>query len=119
MNLLYNAASIPSALMFAALNEQDLLCRAFGRVVAGDPLDREVGDLKGVSAPGGNDLFTYLRLNAELSTKGLSALGLDDVEPEAVQQLDSIEHVGDLRRVGKAVVDKNVRAAHFAGFLGR
>lgn len=30
MNLLYNAGSIPSALMYAALNEQDLLCRAFG-----------------------------------------------------------------------------------------
>ena len=30
MNLIYNANSIPSALMFAALNEQDLLCRLFG-----------------------------------------------------------------------------------------
>src|SRR6516225_7044646 len=27
MNLLFNASAIPSALMFAALNEQDLLCR--------------------------------------------------------------------------------------------
>ena len=26
MNLIYNASSIPSALMFAAQNEQDLLC---------------------------------------------------------------------------------------------
>jgi hypothetical protein len=30
MNLIYNASSIPSALMFAALNEQDFLCRVFG-----------------------------------------------------------------------------------------
>jgi patatin-like phospholipase/acyl hydrolase len=30
MNVLYNATSIPSALMFAALNEQDFLCRVFG-----------------------------------------------------------------------------------------
>ena len=30
MNLIYNATSIPSALMYAALNEQDLLCRIFG-----------------------------------------------------------------------------------------
>src|SRR6516162_3502599 len=30
MNLLFNATAIPSALMFAALNEQDLLCRVFG-----------------------------------------------------------------------------------------
>jgi hypothetical protein len=40
MNLIYNAGSIPSALMFAALNEQDLLCRVFGKCLAGDPLDR-------------------------------------------------------------------------------
>ncbi|HEX6913578.1 MAG TPA: patatin-like phospholipase family protein, partial [Longimicrobium sp.] len=36
MNLLYNAGSIPSALMFAASNEQDLLCRVFGDCRAGD-----------------------------------------------------------------------------------
>ena len=44
MNLLFNATTIPSALMFAALNEQDLLCRVFGNCLAGDPLDRELGD---------------------------------------------------------------------------
>ena len=36
MNLLFNAATIPSALMFAALNEQDLLCRVFGDCRSGD-----------------------------------------------------------------------------------
>src|SRR5690606_11238382 len=41
MNLLYNAGSIPSALMYAALNEQDMLCRVFGDCRHGDPLDRE------------------------------------------------------------------------------
>jgi hypothetical protein len=30
MNLLYNARSIPKALMRAALEEQDFLCRTFG-----------------------------------------------------------------------------------------
>ena len=45
MNLLFNATTIPSALMFAALNEQDLLCRVFGDCLAGDPLDRELGSL--------------------------------------------------------------------------
>jgi uncharacterized protein len=30
MNLLFNATTIPSALMLAALTEQDLLCRVFG-----------------------------------------------------------------------------------------
>ncbi len=76
MNLIYNASSIPSALMFAAANEQDFLCRVFGRTRCGDPLDREVGDLIGPASPlpGGRvsgpvqpKLFTYMRYNAELT----------------------------------------------------
>src|SRR5437588_4134025 len=47
MHLLFNAKSIPSALMYAALNEQDLLCRVFGKCLFGAPLDREIGDLIG------------------------------------------------------------------------
>jgi uncharacterized protein len=60
MNLLFNASTIPSALMFAALNEQDFLCRVFGKCLAGDPLDREVGDMLGSAGPLAKDakLFT-------------------------------------------------------------
>jgi uncharacterized protein len=35
MHLLFNATNIPSALMYAALNEQDFLCRVFGDCVVG------------------------------------------------------------------------------------
>ncbi len=117
MNLLYNAGSIPSALMYAALNEQDMLCRIFGKCLAGDPLDREVGTLIGAKGPvGPGKLFTYMRYNAELSTDGLKALGLGDIKPENVQKLDSVEHVADLQRVGQAVA-RNVQPAHFVGFV--
>jgi uncharacterized protein len=62
MNLLYNAGSIPSALMYAALNEQDMLCRVFGNCLAGEELDREVGTLIGARGPvGPGKLFTYVR----------------------------------------------------------
>jgi hypothetical protein len=116
MNLLYNASSIPSALMFAALNEQDFLCRAFGKCLAGDTLDREVWDMIGKRGPVQPKLFTYMRYNAELTDEGLRALGLSDIEPKNVQQLDSVEFVGDLQRVGKAVAEQKVKAEHFAGF---
>jgi hypothetical protein len=119
MNLLYNAASIPSALMFAALNEQDLLCRVFGRCRHGAPLDLEVGAL--VDPPGSGPgplpkLFTYMRYNAELTRKGLAELGLPHVNPEHVQQLDSVEHIGELQEVGRKVAAQ-VDRAHFDGFL--
>ena len=116
MNLIYNASSIPSALMFAALNEQDLLCRVFGKCLVGDPLDREVGDLVGARGPIASRLFTYARYNAELTTTGLAALGLTDIAPVDVQQLDSVAHVKELQRVGEAVA-KKVQAAHFDGFV--
>ena len=88
MNLLYNAGSLPSALMHAALNEQDTLCRVFGKCLAGDDLDREVGNLIGAKGPvGPSKLFTYMRYNAELTREGLDALGLNDIDPEDVQQL--------------------------------
>ncbi len=116
MNLIYNATSLPSALMFAALNEQDLLCRVFGKCVAGDLLDREVGDMIGKTGPVRPKLFTYARYNAELTRSGLDALGLSDIQPEHVQQLDSVQYVRELQRVGQAVASR-IKAQHFEGFL--
>lgn len=119
MNLLYNASRIPSALMFAALNEQDMLCRAFGKCLVGEDLDRELRDLKGHTGPLDRKLFTYMRYNAELTVGGLRRLTpeLADIRPRNVQKMDSTEHVEDLMRVGRAVADKYVRIEHFEGFL--
>ena len=116
MNLLYNAGSVPSALMFAALNEQDMLCRIFGKCLAGDALDREVGDLIGQGGPVRSKLFTYMRYNAELTRGGLDVLGLNDMDPTAVQKLDAVENIPELQRVGKAVASK-VNPEHFSGFI--
>lgn len=118
MNLVYNATSLPSALMYASLNEQDLLCRAFGKCLAGDPLDREVGDLIKKQGPAKPKLFTYVRYNAELTSTGLKSLGLGNIKPKDVQQLDSVEHVKELQAVGKAVGEKKVKRDHFTKFLG-
>lgn len=117
MNLLYNASSIPSALMSAALNEQDLLCRVFGRCLAGETLDLEVGDLKDVKKPVGlNKFFTYMRYNAELTSEGLKKLGLAQIDPKHVQQLDSVEYIRELQQVGQAV-SKQVKTEHFKEFV--
>jgi len=91
--------------MFAALNEQDLLCRIFGDCRAGDPLDREIGDLIGSVGPLAHKqkLFTYARYNAELSRTGLDELGCSDVDPDVVQKVDSIDGIPDLIKVGEKV----------------
>lgn len=122
MNLLYNASSIPSALMNAALNEQDLLCRTFGKCLHGEALDLEVGDLRceqdgeGFSAPVNPRLFTYIRFNAELTGQGLESLGLGHIPPENVQKLDSVKYIDELQAIGRAV-GKHVSPAYFDGFL--
>ena len=121
MNLIYNASTIPSALMFAALNEQDFLCRAFGNCLSGAPIDSEIGDMcsanqSACAGPVNPKLFTYMRYNAELTNEGLQALGLGDIEPKKVQTLDAVEGIPDLQRVGRAVAERDVKLEHFAAF---
>ena len=119
MNLLYNAGSIPSALMTAALHEQDALCRMFGKCLSAVPseIDLELGGLTGAAVPGFSPrLFTYVRYNAELTDNGLTSLGLSGIAPSDVQQMDSVAHIDKLSKIGKAVGEKYVSAAHFEGF---
>ena len=118
MNIVYNASSLPSAFMFAASNEQDLLCRAFGKCLNGALIDREVGDMQGAhgAGPVSPKLFTYMRYNADLSRDGLDALGLKHIEPRSVQQLDSVAYIPQLQEVGRAVA-REVRIADFEGFV--
>jgi hypothetical protein len=118
MNLVYNATTIPSALMFAAGNEQDMLCRIFGDCLAGDPLEREIGDLIGEGSRGavGEKLFTYARYNADLSMAGLAQLGLGHLDPVKVQKMDSTDGMNEMCEVGRAIAKQKVETKHFARF---
>jgi hypothetical protein len=118
MNLLFNASNIPSALMFAASNEQDFLCRVFGKCLAADPLDREVGDMIGSAGPlQGGKAFSYVRYNAELTAAGLAAIGCGDVDPKEVQKMDSIAAIDALRTIGSEIGKRKVARSHFDGFV--
>ena len=78
-------------------------------------LDREIGDVIGQGIKDVPKLFTYVRYNAELSREGLDALGLPKIQPAHVQQMDSVDHIGEMQEVGRAVA-RTVAASHFAGF---
>lgn len=120
MNLLYNVQSTPAALMRAATVEQDILCRVFGRARDGcglPEIDSEIGDLVDCRTPVADKLFSYARYNVELSDAGLEALELYDIEPKAVQPLDSVDHLDDLERVGRAAAERCVSIRDFDGFL--
>jgi hypothetical protein len=86
-NLLFNASDIPSALMYAALTKQDVLCRVFGDCLMGDVIDSELKDLIGTGGRGPVEpkLFTLVRYTADLSRKGLDAMGLNRIQPEEAE----------------------------------
>lgn len=116
MHLLYQASNVPSALMNAAAQGQDLFCRTFGRCLAGPELDREVGAMINAAGPVAPKLFTYLRYDADVSREGLDRLGLPDVEPEKVQLMDSVQYIPDIQRVGARLAEREVKPEHFAAF---
>jgi predicted acylesterase/phospholipase RssA len=122
--LVENVAALPNALMYAAMVDQDTNCRFVGRCVHGAILDLEIGDMipredNGEVIPLSRDLgrrFLYARYNADLSRKGLDALGLPDIKPRNVQKLDSVQYIDDLRRVGRKVAEE-IRIEHFGNFI--
>jgi len=117
-NVASNLVGIPGALMYGCLVDQDVNCRTVGRCVYGAPIDRELDDMI-PDAPADQDLgraFRYARYNAELTSKSLNAWGLGDIDPNAVSQLDSVAHLGDLSRVGQRLGDE-IKVEHFGPFI--
>jgi hypothetical protein len=71
----------------------------------------------GNRGPTAQKLFTYLRLDADLTREGLDALGLRDIDPDKVQALDSVQYIDQLQRVGQAVARQSLKREHLAAFL--
>ncbi len=117
MNVLYNVQKIPAALMFAAQIQQDFLCRVFGQCLVGGSIDREVADMIDSVGPLEQKLFTYLRYDAELTKKGLTKLGLSNIDIAEVQKIDSVDSVKDLYGIGKAIADNYLKPEHFERFV--
>ncbi len=118
MGLTYNATSIPLALMYASQVQQDILCRIFGKCLAGDLIDLELGEMLELWGPGNTqNLFSYARYNAELTRAGLDELGLEDINEEDVEQMDSVENIDELQKVGIAIAEQKVKETHFQDFL--
>jgi hypothetical protein len=130
-NAFSNLVNFPAALMYGAAVDQDINCRVIGRCIHGGEydkelracdtaIDRELGDLvtrddDGIPTPISEDSgrqFIYARYNAELSPKWLAKRGLQDIDPATVAQLDSVDHIDDLVRVGQALA-KEVKIEHF------
>ena len=110
--------SLPSNLMYAMQIDQDVNCRTVGRCTYGAVIDRELGDMI-PSEPLSQDLgrhFLYARYNADISAEGLAAMGLSDIDADAVSELDSVGNINDLQRIGQTAA-KTIDLAHFGSFV--
>ena len=121
MNLLHNAKSIPAALMNAASAGWDMACRTLGECRFGSAIDSEYGDMvcaaDAIPNWSGPKLFAYVRYDPDVTFKGLAGLGLNDIDPAAMQEMDSVAHIPQIQRVGSAYAKKFVTAAHLRGFV--
>jgi hypothetical protein len=123
-----NVAHLPGVLMVGAAIDQDINCRAIGRCVFGEPIDREIGDmiprqgdpLEGGLVPLEEDCgrqFLYARYNPDVSRSGLDALGLKKIDPDHVQALDQIKYIGEMQSVGREYAAKFVDMTPFQRFV--
>lgn len=135
-NMLSTGLTVPGALMYGSLIDQDINCRAFGRCTFGDPIDSELLDLipregpdEGTDeqrlarsrVPLSRDLgraFLYARYNIDLSPTALAALGFPTVDAEALAKLDKADahHIDLLARVGERASRQVDVRDHFGPF---
>jgi len=124
-NVLDTAKSLPTNLMYTMSVDQDVNCRTVGRCTFGAPIDRELKDLVPMDTNGKvadlsqslNRHFLYVRYNAELSRQGMQEIGLPDLDPEPLREMDSVEHLEQLSKVGKAAASRQVNLDHFGSFV--
>lgn len=105
MHLLYSAVVTPMALIYSSEIEQDMLCRAFGRCLVGEPIDLEVGDMIHEGSPQSQRLFSYARINTQLRPEPLAALGLSHINPAEVAPIDAVDSIEALSEIGAALAE--------------
>lgn len=104
------------ALMYSASTETDLLCRSLSHVIAGDPVDSEVGDFISSPAIGNNPLCSYARFNVQLTPKELARYGCADLLEITDFALDDVASIQACARLGTAVAEVQVKPSVLDGF---
>jgi len=124
MWLLDHAKSIPMALMNAATDGWDMVCRTVGECRFGAPVDREFGSM--IQSPGtppdqsnwsGAKQFAYVRYDPLTSRVGLDSLGLTQIPEQDLAAMDDVGKIPELRQVGSAYAEHHLSLDHLSGFI--
>lgn len=115
---LFNAKNLTSVFMNGSSVGQDVLCRSLGCCRFGEPIDRELGARLDVTGISGSNLFTYLRYNADLSSRALEQHGITgERKQKRLRKLDAVKAMPQLRQLGRSVGAAVDIPTHFKGFL--
>ena len=121
-NILNWAEYVLKELMNEANLEQNILLRMIGEkpaqmkpdaakaagasAYAGTPSDSALASVSaGLSA---TKLLTYQRITVELTTERLTQLKLGDIDPVKVREMDAVDQIPNMQRVGEAVAAEQV-----------
>jgi len=66
---------------------------------------------------GGTKLLTYQRITVEFGASRLAQLGLADVDPSKVREMDAVDQIDNMRRIGQAVAKEQVHMARLKRFF--
>lgn len=135
-NMVSTGLTVPGALMYGALVDQDINCRTVGRCTYGDVIDRELLDMIPRQGPDDGTLeqrlarprvpldedlgrqFLYARYNVDLSRENLTRLGFPAADPDAVRKMDKADqdHIELLLAIGRRAAAQIDVSAHFGPF---
>lgn len=68
---------------------------------------------------GANKLLTYQRITISVVKQRLEQLGLGDIDPIKVRELDAVDQIANLQRIGRAVAKEQVRMEVLREFFAR
>ncbi|MEM6550006.1 MAG: patatin-like phospholipase family protein [Pseudomonadota bacterium] len=109
------ARTIPSELMRGIAVENDISCRMLGRCVAGQALDREIGDLID-DQPDIPKHFCYARFDIDTSQSSLDELGLSHID-SGLLTLDNAKAALHMKEIGTKLGDQVDMETQFGDFL--
>ena len=108
INVIGGALRTLKGLLASVSIEQDKLCRILEKFVHGDPIDRELGDLKDC----GRELFLYSRYQHEFSGEDKER-GRSEHDSKKTFELHDSASVPALWEIGKAYAESAVLPEHF------
>ncbi len=130
-NMLDWAKYVISEMMNEANLQQNLLLQVIGHKPAlavsanmelvssgaakGVPDDSAIAQMK--AGLGAQKLLTYQRITVGLTRQRLDQLGLPDVDPVKVRQMDAADQIPNMQRVGVAVAKEQVRMSAVKEFF--